>query len=240
MIDTAYIREKVNMLAQTTLMGDLVEVTTGLLDEIENGDYWMGRAKEFMENGHCPVCYGDDEGGHTDDCEWGRCERAGADADVENRLLKDENERLRVERSEANTYALAAADEILRRQAEAAVMWHIINKTQQWALAEERFGPLFAELIESVLFVDIPSTGQAVTDRLQQAEAAVSVVRELRHAEKSRGWRVRNQLRARLDKMLADLAIWPESCEVCNCLDGDTVVCGPECPHFEDQPGVPI
>jgi hypothetical protein len=134
----------------------------------------------------------------------------------------------------------AKAEEIERLQAEAAVMWHIINKTQQWALAEEKFGPLFAELIESVLFVDISSTGQAVTDRLQQAEAAVSVARELRHAEKSREYGIRKQLRARLDKMLADLAIWPESCEVCNCLDGDTVVCGPECPHFEDQPGVPI
>jgi hypothetical protein len=68
-----------------------------LQQELTEGDYWMKRSIEFQENGGCPVCFGDDEGGHEDGCEWGRCETAGDEADIANRLLYEENISLRKE-----------------------------------------------------------------------------------------------------------------------------------------------
>lgn len=34
-------------------------------------DEWMDEAKHFLELGGCPVCFGTDEEGHKDGCEWG-------------------------------------------------------------------------------------------------------------------------------------------------------------------------
>jgi|GEM_PF-5139078 len=68
------LRQKVARLSQTTLMGDLLEVTNELLDEIEDGDYWKQKSIQFQENGSCPVCFCSDEEGHKNNCEWGAAE----------------------------------------------------------------------------------------------------------------------------------------------------------------------
>jgi hypothetical protein len=68
------LRRKVTLLAQTTLMSELLPITKELLDELEDGDYWRQRATEALENGTCPVCFGGDEGGHEEGCEWGDAE----------------------------------------------------------------------------------------------------------------------------------------------------------------------
>jgi len=39
-----------------------------LKEEIANGDYWKKRATRYQENGSCPICFGDDEGGHNEGC----------------------------------------------------------------------------------------------------------------------------------------------------------------------------
>jgi hypothetical protein len=36
--------------------------------ELEEGDRWLKRMDEYVENGHCPHCKGDDEGGHKEGC----------------------------------------------------------------------------------------------------------------------------------------------------------------------------
>lgn len=45
-----------------------------LLDDWTEGDRWQKRATMFLESGNCPVCFGDDEGGHRNDCPWGQAE----------------------------------------------------------------------------------------------------------------------------------------------------------------------
>lgn len=44
------------------------------IEEIESGDYWMERSKDYLDNGGCPVCFATDEAGHTNDCAWGQAE----------------------------------------------------------------------------------------------------------------------------------------------------------------------
>lgn len=39
--------------------------------ELDEGDSWQDRAKKFLANGNCPICFGDDEGGHKKGCGWG-------------------------------------------------------------------------------------------------------------------------------------------------------------------------
>ncbi len=39
-----------------------------LKEEIENGDYWMKRFKDFNEGGGCPHCFETDEAGHKEGC----------------------------------------------------------------------------------------------------------------------------------------------------------------------------
>jgi hypothetical protein len=46
-------------------------------------DAWMQRAKEYAENGGCPVCFATDEDGHTSDCEWGQAEARAEKAESE-------------------------------------------------------------------------------------------------------------------------------------------------------------
>jgi hypothetical protein len=43
--------------------------------ELEEGDYWMKRAREYQENGGCPWCFGSDEGGHKAGCYVGELEK---------------------------------------------------------------------------------------------------------------------------------------------------------------------
>lgn len=45
-----------------------------LAEELEQGDYWMQRAKEYQENGGCPWCFGNDERGHKTGCYVGELE----------------------------------------------------------------------------------------------------------------------------------------------------------------------
>lgn len=57
-----------------------------LRQEIEEGDYWRKRLENFIANGGCPYCLGDDEGGHKDGCEMGDLEQRLSAAEVD---LKD-------------------------------------------------------------------------------------------------------------------------------------------------------
>lgn len=68
------LRRKVTLFVQTTLMSELLQVTNELLYELEDGDYWQQRATNALENGTCPICFGGDEGGHEEGCEWGDAE----------------------------------------------------------------------------------------------------------------------------------------------------------------------
>jgi hypothetical protein len=60
---------------------------TPLQEARDDSDDWMQKAKEYMENGGCPVCFATDEDGHTADCEWGQAEKALQEA-------RDRGERL--------------------------------------------------------------------------------------------------------------------------------------------------
>lgn len=40
------------------------------LQEAKEGDGWQAKAKEWFENGNCPVCFASDEEGHKPGCEW--------------------------------------------------------------------------------------------------------------------------------------------------------------------------
>jgi hypothetical protein len=51
------------------------EPATPLQEARDDSDDWMQKAKEYMENGGCPVCFATDEDGHTADCEWGQAEK---------------------------------------------------------------------------------------------------------------------------------------------------------------------
>ena len=39
-----------------------------LKTELDEGDYWMERAKQSLANGTCPVCFATDEAGHINGC----------------------------------------------------------------------------------------------------------------------------------------------------------------------------
>ena len=54
---------------------DALKAVLPLLKEHKEGkwvnkdsDYWMERAKQFYENGNCPICFCSDEEGHKDGC----------------------------------------------------------------------------------------------------------------------------------------------------------------------------
>jgi hypothetical protein len=51
--------------------GAVLEEIEQVFKELIDGDYWMERAKRFLENGGCPVCFCSDEAGHTKGCLWG-------------------------------------------------------------------------------------------------------------------------------------------------------------------------
>jgi len=42
--------------------------------ELKEGDYWIQRAKDFLSNGGCPVCFTTDETGHIKGCLWEQTE----------------------------------------------------------------------------------------------------------------------------------------------------------------------
>jgi hypothetical protein len=71
----------------------------------------------------------------------------------------------------------ALRSQLDQAKAEAAAMLHIITKTREWALSAEQFGPLWQELIEDVLFEDIPTAGASLLDRLQKAEKVVEAAK---------------------------------------------------------------
>ena len=56
----------------------LKKQVTALKEELEEGDYWQERHKSFVENGHCPDCYRDEETlwthGHEKGCSVGELE----------------------------------------------------------------------------------------------------------------------------------------------------------------------
>ena len=69
------------MCGNDTFPGDLAQYVANEVDhrkaveqEMEDGDYWQERAKMFMENGGCPVCFASDEAGHEDGCPYGQAE----------------------------------------------------------------------------------------------------------------------------------------------------------------------
>jgi transcription initiation factor IIF auxiliary subunit len=76
-----------------------------LADEIEEGDYWMKRAKSAEENGSCPSCHGGDEEGHNEGCYWGQIE-------AENERLKDD-----LAASQAEIRSLRQSNEALKSNA---------------------------------------------------------------------------------------------------------------------------
>lgn len=41
---------------------------------MEEGDYWTERAKQYLSNGNCPICFSTDENGHAKECPWGQDE----------------------------------------------------------------------------------------------------------------------------------------------------------------------
>ena len=55
------------------LIDSLAREREALEAELEDGDYWMGRHENMVENGGCPVCFRDDESigthGHFPGCE---------------------------------------------------------------------------------------------------------------------------------------------------------------------------
>jgi hypothetical protein len=53
---------------------EIVGFCDELMEEIEHGDYWFKRLKDFIEVGSCPVCLASDEEGYRPDCEWGKAE----------------------------------------------------------------------------------------------------------------------------------------------------------------------
>lgn len=63
-----------------------------LREELDHGDSWMERAKAFMENGGCPVCFSTDEDGHTQGCEYGKAEKEAEDLREQVQRLRDELE----------------------------------------------------------------------------------------------------------------------------------------------------
>lgn len=59
------------------MVNDLMDVNTkwaNKVRELEESDSWMLSAKEFLENGGCPICFTTDEAGHTKECVWGQTE----------------------------------------------------------------------------------------------------------------------------------------------------------------------
>jgi len=44
------------------------------IKELEESDSWMLKAKEYLSNGNCPICFSTDEVGHTKGCVWGQAE----------------------------------------------------------------------------------------------------------------------------------------------------------------------
>ena len=62
---------------QVDLVDDFAEALEAidlLRYKLAEGDYWMARAKAYLESGCCPVCFATDESGHKGDCPWGQAE----------------------------------------------------------------------------------------------------------------------------------------------------------------------
>lgn len=76
-IETSLLNEKelylqTNLLLKNeTLFKEQAEATINVLEtEIKEGDYWQERAREYLANGGCPICFCTDEEGHKKNCLW--------------------------------------------------------------------------------------------------------------------------------------------------------------------------